>query len=62
MPELRRFIPPVPPDDATSFQVGTVLGAGVPFHLAASFLKVHMAVLGESGGGKSKFLELFVRY
>ncbi len=59
---MLKFIPPPPPRDADVFQMGTVLGAGVPFFLAASFLKVHMAVLGESGGGKSKFLELFVRF
>jgi hypothetical protein len=44
-------------------RLGTVvsLPGEVPFDLSEEMLNMHMAVLGVSGGGKSKFLELLCR-
>src|SRR5437764_541470 len=65
-PALRKLIPPpayelhvVVTDDA--YEMGTVLEKWTRFRLTDSQVSVHMAVLGGSGSGKSKFIELFLR-
>lgn len=44
------------------FELGRIVGSGLPFLLNMAMLAVHMVVLGGSGSGKSNFLELLVRY
>src|SRR5438105_2272654 len=43
------------------FHLGVVVGENSPFLLTPEQISVHMAVLGGSGSGKSKFLELLLR-
>src|SRR3954447_9288067 len=45
-----------------NFPLGTVVPAGQEFRLKEEHVRAHMAVLGGTGSGKSKFLELFMRY
>lgn len=63
----RAHVPPLPPlhDGDTAYQFGTAFlgGRELPFYMSpARVTRVHMAVLGESGSGKSKFLELYARH
>lgn len=51
----------VPVSLVTPFDMGTVAGEGTPFLLTPDQISVHMAVLGGSGSGKSKFVELLLR-
>src|SRR5437764_1455345 len=60
--DLPRVAPPHPPGQ-TVFRMGTALfDQAIPVGFSTSYADVHMAVLGESGSGKSKFLELYNRY
>lgn len=43
------------------FRMGDIVGGNAPFLLTPDQLAVHMAVLGGSGTGKSKFIELLLR-
>jgi hypothetical protein len=56
----RRF---AAPSTLRPIRVGQVVSMPevVPFDLTEEMLNMHMCVLGVSGGGKSKFLELFAR-
>jgi hypothetical protein len=44
------------------FELGRVANSGQPFRFSEKDAEVHMCVLGQSGSGKSKFLELLMRY
>jgi hypothetical protein len=45
------------------FRMGTAwFDRAVPFAFSTEYARVHLAVLGESGSGKSKFLEQLVRF
>lgn len=44
------------------FEIGTYLGTDIPFWMSEDHLSIHSCVLGSSGSGKSKFLELVMRY
>lgn len=44
-----------------SFEMGTLLGHHIPFDLTDEHLATHSCVLGSTGSGKSKFLELLMR-
>ena len=44
------------------FEMGEVLGSGAPFELSEDQLSTHTCVLGTTGSGKSKFIELLMRY
>ena len=54
--------PSCPPGNAEPFHMGSVLHMEQDFLLSRSQIDVHMAVLGGSGTGKSKFLELLMRH
>lgn len=58
--EDRRNLLPAPL--GPSFALGSVTGTGEPFVLTREALATHMAVLGSTGAGKSRFLNLFLRY
>jgi DNA helicase HerA-like ATPase len=44
------------------FEMGNILGNATPFGLTEEQLSTHSCVLGSTGSGKSKFLELLMRY
>lgn len=46
---------------AMPFDLGVIVGDDIPFVLTPDQISVHMAVLGGSGSGKSKFVELLLR-
>src|SRR5689334_17394034 len=47
----------------TAFSLGTILGGiNVEFQPGEEHLEKHLAVLGGTGSGKSKFLELLMRH
>src|SRR4051812_24922310 len=49
--------PPDPRGRGVCFRMGSaLLDREVPFYFSTEYTRVHMAVLGESGSGKSKFL------
>ncbi len=57
------FPTPPTPRSKRPWKIGTALwDRELDFCLAPEFLRVHLAALGESGGGKSKFLELLTRF
>lgn len=51
-----------PKKELTGFELGTVLDHSTQFRLSEEQLSTHSCVLGASGSGKSKFLELLMRY
>lgn len=53
-----------PQQSSHRYEFGQIISATEPekFYLADSDLSVHSCVLGQSGSGKSKFLELLMRY
>src|SRR5204863_5962547 len=50
------------PYQPIDFPLGTVRPSNAEFRLQENHVKAHMAVLGGTGSGKSKFLELFMRF
>src|SRR5437867_2716820 len=60
-PDPKNFAPINPTQ--RPFNLGHVIGqVGIPFQMMWDDLRHHMAVLGGTGGGKSKFLELLCSY
>src|SRR4051812_42446959 len=60
--DLPRIVPPSS-TAGSIYHIGTALfDRSIPVGFSTAYTDVHMAVLGESGSGKSKFLELYNRY
>lgn len=60
--QLPDLFPPTPPGGIV-FRVGSAyFDRDIPFGFSTEYTRVHLAVLGESGSGKSVFLGLLQRY
>jgi len=56
-------LPPTEAAGPTVFKMGTALfDLSVPFGFSTEYTKVHLAVLGESGAGKSKLIQLLTQF